>query len=89
MLGSGIRRRKEKEDQVDLLAVDRLVFDRIRQTGEQAVDPAQTLDLAVRDGDSMAETGRAQSLTFADARENLAGVGIKAGANQPERASPS
>ena len=70
MLGAGIGRRQQQEDEVDRAAVDRLVIDRLAQPREQAIDPRQALDLAVRDRDALAEPGRAQLLALVEARQH-------------------
>ena len=70
MLGAGIGRRQQQEDEIDRPAVDRLVVDRLGEPREQAVDPVQPLDLAVRDRDALAESGRAQLLALGEAGED-------------------
>jgi hypothetical protein len=55
---------QQQEDEVDRLIVDRVEFDRRSQTREQAIDAGQSRDLAMRNGDAMAEPGRAQLLAL-------------------------
>ena len=61
MLGAGIGRRQQQEDEVDLAPVDRLVIDRLGEPREQAVDPLEPLDLAVRDRNALAEAGASRA----------------------------
>ena len=49
MIGAGVGRGQQQEDEVDRAIVDRLVIDRVAQPREQAVDPVQAFDFAVGD----------------------------------------
>ena len=66
MLGAGVGRRQQQEDEVDRRAVDRLVIDRRRKPRDQRIDPIELVQLAVRDGDAAAKAGRAQPLALGD-----------------------
>ena len=78
MLGAGVGRRQEEEDEVHLASVDRLVVDRVRQAREQAINAVQAFDLAMRNGNALAEAGRAEPFALADARQDLASVEAEA-----------
>jgi hypothetical protein len=66
MLGAGIGRGEQQENQIDRDSVDRLIADRVRKADEQTIDLRQAFDFAVRDGDSLAEAGRAELLALPD-----------------------
>ena len=70
MLGAGVGRREEQEDEIDRAAVDRLVVDRLGKPREQAVDLRQAVDLAVRNGDALAKARRAELLALGEAGED-------------------
>src|SRR6185503_1093648 len=70
MLGARIGRQKQEEDQVDRAAVDRFVVEGFGKPSEQAVDSLQTFHFAVRNGDSMAESGRAELLPLRNTRQD-------------------
>ena len=81
MVGAGVGRRQQQEDEIDRQLVDRLEVDRRRQPGEIAEHAGQALDLAVRDGDAAAEAGRADLL----ARVEAAAIVLGRQAGQPRR----
>ena len=68
MLGAGVGRRQQQEDEIDRLPVDRLVIDRRRQPRDQRIDAVEPVELAVRDCDPTAEPGRAEPFALDDRR---------------------
>ena len=68
------RRRQQQEDEVDGTAVDRLIIERFGEPDEQAVDLLQPVDLAMRNGDALAEPGRPELLALRQAREDRRGI---------------
>ena len=57
-------RRQQQENQIDRLAVERLEIDRLVQPREQAEQPTELRQLAVRNGDAIADAGRAELLAL-------------------------
>jgi hypothetical protein len=57
MTGAGIGRGQQQEDEIDRPRVDCLVIDRLCQPAEQAIDPLEPFDFAVRNGNALAEAG--------------------------------
>src|ERR1700757_5036195 len=70
MLGARIGRREQKKDEINRPVVDGLIVEGLGEAREQAVDPLQSLYLAVGDCDSLAESRRAQLFPFRQAGEN-------------------
>src|SRR5512139_996329 len=68
MVGAGIGGREQEEDEIDGKPVDRGELDRRVEPREISEDAADTLELAVRDGDPAPEAGRAKALALVDAR---------------------
>ncbi len=64
MIGAGAFRRQQQKHQIDRLAVERLEIDRPLQPREQAEHLAELGQLAVRDGDAIADAGRAELLAL-------------------------
>src|SRR4051812_32538970 len=60
MIGAGIGRRQDEEDEIDRKAVDRLELDRRRQPREEADDAVEPLHLGMGKGGTGAEAGRAE-----------------------------
>ena len=67
-------RRQEQKHQIDRLVVQRLEIDRRFQAGEDTGDALHAGELAMRNGDAVADTGRAQPLTLQDGVEQAAEV---------------
>jgi len=65
VVGAGAHRRQQHHHQVNRLVVDRLEVDRGVQPREQRRHPVRAGDLAVRNGEPVAEPGRAQRLAIA------------------------
>ena len=72
MIGAGALGRKQKNDDIDFLAVDRVEVDRLGEAREDADDALQPLQLAMRNGDAMAEPGRAEPLALQQDVEDVA-----------------
>ena len=68
MIGAGAFRGEQQEHDIDLVAVDRVEIDRLGEAREDAGDALQPDELAVRNGDALAEPGRAEPLTLQAAR---------------------
>src|SRR6266508_3980787 len=60
MVGAGMLGRQQQEYEIDRLSVHRIEVDGSRKPGENSMHPAQSLDLSVRNGNALAETGRAE-----------------------------
>ena len=71
-------RRQEQENKVDRAAVYCLVVDRLGSSGEQSVNPAQALDLSMRNGDSLAKSRRAELLALGDGGEDFGRIDAEA-----------
>ena len=71
MLGAGIGRGEEEEDEIDRQSVDRLEIDRLREPREIAEHAAQPLDLPVRNRGAGAEAGRADLLARIEAGDDV------------------
>jgi hypothetical protein len=78
MLGPGVRRRQQQEDEVDRATVDRLVVDRLGEPREQTVDLAEAVDLAVRDCDALSKAGLAELISLGNARQHRRRIGAEA-----------
>src|SRR5690606_30754218 len=72
MVGAGALRREQQEDEIDRLVVEGLEIERLRQTREQAENARQAGQLAMRDGDAVADAGRAELLPLEQRLEDLA-----------------
>ena len=72
MIGAGALRREQHEDEVDRLVVERIEIDRAREPRKDADQPVERAQLAVRDGDALADAGRAQALALQQRVEDLA-----------------
>src|SRR5215207_9456790 len=72
MVGSGQLRGKEEEDQVHGLAVDGFEVDRSFEARKEAEDPGDPGELAVRDGDAVADPGGAEPFALEEDIEELA-----------------
>ena len=64
MIGAGAFRREQQEDQIDRLAVERLEIDRPLQPRKQPEQLVELRQLAVRNGDAVADAGRAELLAL-------------------------
>ena len=77
MVGAGTLRGEQQENQIDRLAVERLEIDRALQPREQAEHVGELGELAVRDGDAVADSGGTELFTlqqdFEDGAIALAG----------------
>ena len=72
MVGAGAFRRQQHEDQIHRLAVERLEIDRPIEPCEQPEQLVEPDELAVRNGDPVADSGRAQLLALQQGLENAA-----------------
>ena len=72
MIRAGTFRRQQQEDKIDGLVVQRLEIDRRFEAGENARDALHPGELAVRDGDAVADARRAQPFALQHGVENLA-----------------
>ena len=72
MIGAGAFRREQQEHDIDRLAVDRVEIDRLGKPREDADDALQPGELAVGNGDALAEPGRAQPLALQQHVEDVA-----------------
>ena len=70
MIGAGAFRRQQQENQIDRLIVERLEIDRPVEPGEQSEQPGQSGHLAVRNGDAVADRGRAELFALHQDVEN-------------------
>ena len=68
MIGAGAFGREQQKNQIDRLTVERLEIDRPVEPREQPEQPLQLGELAMRDGDTVADAGRAELLAL---HENL------------------
>ena len=64
MIGAGGFRREQQKHQIDGLAVERLEIDRPLEPREQSEQLAELGQLAVRNGDAVADAGRAELLAL-------------------------
>jgi hypothetical protein len=55
---------EQQEHEIDRVAVDGLEVDRLGEPHKDADDALESRDLAVRDGDALAKTGRAEALAL-------------------------
>src|SRR5262249_10647609 len=72
MVGTGGLGREQQKDQIDRLAVERLELDRPIEPGEQPEQPFELRQLAMRDGDAVADAGGAELLALLQDLEDLA-----------------
>jgi hypothetical protein len=72
VLLGGLLRHEQHEDQAHRVAVGCVERHRLRQPHEGAERLLQPLDAAVRDGDTLAQAGRAEALAREQAVEHLA-----------------
>src|SRR6185436_16296314 len=81
MLADGVLRRDEQEEEVRRLAVERVEVDALRMAAERAEDALQRPQLAVRDGDSVADRSAAEALALPQDLNQALGVdlGVLAG----------
>src|ERR1700730_12964877 len=70
MVGTDAFRRQQQEDQINRLTVERLEIDRAREPREQAEQLVELGELAVRNGDPVADAGRAELLPLQQNLEN-------------------
>src|ERR1044071_1974984 len=70
MIGAGALRREQQEDQIHRLAIERLEIDRPLEPRKQAEHVAELLQLAVRNGDAVADAARGELLTLQQDFEN-------------------
>ena len=71
VIGAGAFGRKQQEHQIDRLVVQRLEIDRRIEPREDAGDALHAGELAVRNGDAVADPGRAQTLALQDRVEDF------------------
>ena len=64
MIGAGSFRSKQQEYKIDRLAIERLEIDRPIEPRKQTKQLVELCELAVRDGDAVADAGRAELLTL-------------------------
>ena len=72
MVGARRFRGDQHEDEIDRQAVRGLEIDRALEPGEDAENMLAFGELAVRDGDAVADPGRAEPLALQDRIEDLA-----------------
>ena len=91
VVGAGALRREQQEEQVDRLAVEGLEVDRLVEAREQAEQAVELRQLAVRDGDAVADAGRAEALALQQRLEDRALVeaGEARGVRARARAAPA
>ena len=73
VIRAGAFRRQQQEHDIDRLIVQRLEIDRGVQPRENARNAVEIGEFAVRNGDSLADAGRAETLTLQDRVENRPG----------------
>ncbi len=66
MLGPGIGRRQQREDQIDRPVVERIERDRPFETCEHTIQSVQFGQLAVRNGQPPPETGAGETLALGE-----------------------
>ena len=71
MLGTGVGRRKQHEDQVGRALIDGLEVGWFQQPGKPAYRPRQRLDPRMRNRDALANAGRTKTLTLLHGLVNL------------------
>lgn len=71
MIGARALRRKQQEHEIDRLVVQRLEIDRLLQPSKDADDRMDVSQLAVGNGDAVADAGRAQAFALQDNVEDL------------------
>jgi hypothetical protein len=71
VLGAGVRRREEGEDQVHRTVVDGVELDRLFETHEDSPDAPQALESRMRDGDPVADAGRPGGLALDETFEHV------------------
>ena len=74
MLGSGILRGQQQEDQIGGLTVDRLEIYWRAQPHEESGDGVDPSQAGVRDRDALADTGRAKAFTLQHSFKNGARI---------------
>ena len=72
VIGAGGFRRQQQKNQIDRLAVERLEIDRPLQPREQPEQAAELRQLAVRNGDAVADRGGAELLALQQDFQNRA-----------------
>src|SRR6476469_9013898 len=72
MIGARAFRGEQQKDDVDGCSVNGVEVDRIGEPGADAGYALQPNELAMRDGDTLAEPGRAQPLTLQQRVEDVA-----------------
>ena len=72
MIGAGAFRGEQQKHDVDGLPVHRLEIDGLGKARADSGDALQPGELAVRDGDALAEAGRAKPLTLEQGVEDIA-----------------
>ena len=72
MVGPGVFRGDQHENEIDRQAVQSLEIDRALEPCENAENPVALGELAMGNGDAVADPGRAQPLALQDRIENLA-----------------
>ena len=72
MVGARALRRKQEENQIDRLVVERFEIDRPVEAREQTEQLVELGQLAMRNGNAIADAGRAQLLTLQQDLEDLA-----------------
>jgi len=70
MISTGVFGRQEQENEIDRLIVDRVELDGRGEAGEKPIDPGQCRDLAMRNGDAMAQARRAELLALQESLED-------------------
>jgi hypothetical protein len=73
MIGASAGRRQQHDDKIDRLVIDRIELDRLVQPGEQGNDLIKAGDLAMGNGDAIAQAGRPQLFTAGDRSEDVVG----------------
>src|SRR5687768_17120414 len=79
MIGPCSLRGQKQKQNIDGLTVESIEIDRLFQAGDEAEDPIQPGKLAMRDGDAVADPGRAEALALQQRLENL----VRAAPDEP------
>ncbi len=77
VLGAGVFRGQQGENQVDRQVIDSVVGDRAFQADEDAVHAVKTRQGRVRHGDTQTHAGRAQLLAFHQRLQDIVGVQLE------------
>ena len=71
MIGASWLWCKQEKDQIDRLVINRIKIDRLGEAGKEANHLVEVLELAVWDGDAVAHTGGAKTLTLEQFVEDI------------------